>query len=82
MLGADIMSTRDINVALLATIPESEQKQILDYLLKNFCQDNMLEPKSQNEIYSELAESRASYEHGNYRDFDAFIDELGIEYGI
>ena len=82
MLGADIMSTRDINVALLATISEAEQKQILDYLLKNFCKDNVLEPKSKSKIYSELAESRACYECGNYGDFDAFIDELCIEYGV
>ncbi len=82
MIGADVMNTREINLALLKTIPDAQQEQILDYLLKNFCKGNELEPKSKAKIFSELAESRSSYEHGNYRDFDRFLDELSLEYGV
>ena len=35
-----------------------------------------------DEIYSELAESRACYERGEYEDFDTALDDIGKKYGL
>lgn len=39
-------------------------------------------PKTAEEIYSDLAASRAFYEHGNYQDFDDVLDTISKKYGI
>lgn len=82
MLGVDIMNAKEANIALLSTIPEDVQKQIFVYLTQNFCNNNPYKPKSAEEIYSELEESRACYEHGEYDDFDDALDEISEKYGI
>lgn len=82
MLGVDIMSTKEVNIALLSTIPEDAQQQILVYLTQNFCKGNPFKPKSAEEIYSELAESRACYEQGEYEDFDDALDDINKKYGL
>lgn len=82
MSGVDIMSTREMNIALLSTIPESAQQQIFLYLTQNFCNGNPYKPKSAEEIYSELAESRACYERGEYEDLDGALDEISRKYGL
>ena len=76
------MSTREANVALLSTIPEDAQQQIFIYLTENFCADNPYKPKSANEIYTDLAESRACYERGDFEDFDDALDDISKKYGI
>jgi len=82
MTGVDIMSTRDVNIALLSTIPEDYQQQIFLYLTENYCNGNPFTPKSAKEIYSELAESRACYERGEYEDFDDALDDISKKYGL
>ena len=82
MLGVDFMSTRDTNVALLATIPEDAQKQIYIYLTQNFCDGNPYKPKSAKEIYADLAESHACYERGEFEDFDDALDDISEKYGL
>ena len=82
MMGVDTMSTREANIALLSTIPEDAQQQIFVYLTQNFCNGNPFKPKSAEEIYSELAESRASYERGEYEDFDDALDDISDKYGL
>ena len=82
MLGADFMSTKEANMALLSTIPENAQQQIFVYLTQNFCNGNPYKPKSAEEIYSELAESRACYERGEYEDFDDALDDISKKYGL
>ena len=82
MLGADFMSTKEANMALLSTIPENAQQQIFVYLTQNFCNGNPYKPKSAEEIYSELAESRACYERGEYEDFDDALDDISRKYGL
>lgn len=76
------MITREMNIALLSTIPESAQQQIFLYLTQNFCNGNPYKPKSAEEIYSELAESRACYERGEYEDLDGALDEISRKYGL
>lgn len=76
------MSTKEVNIALLSTIPEDAQQQILVYLTQNFCKGNPFKPKSAEEIYSELAESRACYEQGEYEDFDDALDDINKKYGL
>lgn len=82
MIGANAMNMKETNIALLSTIPESSQQQIYMYLTKNFCNRNPYRPKSAKEIYSELAESRASYERGEYEDFDDALDDISEKYGL
>ena len=43
---------------------------------------NPFSPLSSQEIYSELAESRARYERGEYEDFDEVIDGIRKIYGL
>jgi len=82
MLGADTMSTREVNIALLSTIPETAQHQIYVYLTENFCKKNPFNPLTAEQIYAELAESRACYERGEYEDFDDALDEISEKYGL
>ena len=82
MSGVDIMSIKEINIALLSTIPEDAQQQIFEYLTQNFCDGNPFKPKSAEEIYSELAESRACYEQGEYEDFDSALGDMSRKYGL
>lgn len=76
------MSTKEANIALLSTIPEDAQKQIFIYLTNNFCDGNPFKPKSADEIYADLAESRECYARGEYQDFDEAIDEISKKYGL
>ena len=82
MLGVDTMSTREVNIALLSTIPENAQQQIYVYLTENFCKGNPFRALSANEMYAELSESRACYERGECEDFDAALDEISEKYGL
>lgn len=82
MLGVDTMSIKEANIALLLTIPEDAQQQIFEYLTQNFCDGNPFKPKSAEEIYSELAESRACYERGEYEEFDDALDDISRKYGL
>ena len=75
MLGAENMSTREANIALLSTIPEEVQQQ-------NFCDGNPLEPKSAEDIYAELEASRACFNRGEYEDFDDALDEISKKYDL
>ena len=76
------MSTLEANLELLSTIPEERQKEIQSYLLINFCGNNPYKPLNGDEILSELAESRASYDRGEGEDFDKALDEIGEKYGL
>lgn len=82
MTGVNIMNIKEANIALLSTIPEDSQKQIYLYLTKNFCRENPFRPKSAEEIYTDLAESRACYERGEYEDFDDALDDISKRYGL
>ena len=77
-----IITVKEANIALLSTIPEDAQQQIFVYLTQNFCGGNPFKPMSADEIYSELAESRACYERGEYEDFDTALDDIGKKYGL
>lgn len=76
------MSTLEVNLALLLTIPEDRQEEIQSYLLTNFCTDNPYKPLSGSEILAELAESRACYQAGEGEELDKVLDEIGDRYGI
>ena len=52
MIGDDVMSTREANIALLSKIPDIEQQRIFIYLTENFCLDNPFKAKSAEEIYA------------------------------
>ena len=82
MKGGIVMSTLEANLELLSTIPEERQKEIQSYLLINFCRNNPYKPLNEDEILSELAESRASYARGEGEDFDKALDEIGEKYGL
>lgn len=41
-----------------------------------------LKPKSAQEIYEELEESRKCYERGEYQDFDEAIEEISQKYNL
>lgn len=76
------MSTLEANLALISTIPEEHQEEIRTYLLMNFCTNNPYKPLSANEVLSELAQARESYENGEGEDFDTAIDEISAKYGL
>lgn len=76
------MSTKEANIALLSTIPEEAQQQIFIYLTHNFCKDNPYKPKTAEEIYSDLAESRACYERGEFKNFEDALNEISSRYGL
>lgn len=80
--GSSYMSTLEANLALLLTIPEEQQEEIQSYLLTNFCTDNPYRPLSGDEIFAELAESRACYLAGGGEDLDKVLDEIGDRYGL
>ena len=82
MKGDIAMSTLEANLELLSTIPEERQKEIQRYLLVNFCGNNPYKPLSEEEILSELAESRGCYDRGEGEDFDKALDEIGAKYGL
>ena len=42
----------------------------------------VLRPKSEQEIWEELAESRACYERGEYMDFDEVLDMISKKYEL
>ena len=81
-LGVDNMSIKETNIALLSTLPEKAQQQIYVYLTTNFCDDNPFKPKTADEIYNKLAESRACYERGEFEDFDDALNEISEKYGL
>ena len=58
-----------------------EQDKILDHL-SNYCDDNPFKPLSEDEICSELAQSRMCYERGEYEDFDDALYEISRKYGL
>lgn len=76
------MSTLEANLELLSTIPEELQKEIQRYLLVNFCENNPYRPLDENDILSELAESRVCCDRGEGEDFDKALDEIGARYGL
>lgn len=76
------MSMKEANIALLSTIPESEQQKIYDYLLKHYGENSPFKPLSAKEIEAELAEARACYERGEYEDFDEALDEISAKYDL
>lgn len=58
---------------------------ITEELRKNLCildEDCPFTPKSSADIYADLAESRASYERGEYMDFDEALEEISKAYDI
>lgn len=82
MQGAHIMSMKEANIALLSMIPESEQKEINDYLLKHCGKNSPFRPMSAEEIAAELTESRECYERGDYADFEEALDKISAKYGL
>lgn len=60
------------------------QDDIIGYVneKKNNREQNPFEPLSAEEIYAELAESRACYERGEYEDFDDALDAISKKYGL
>ena len=44
--------------------------------------DTLFKPLSAEKIYSELEESRACYERGEYEDFDDALDEISKKYDL
>lgn len=77
-----VMSTLEVNLALLSTIPEECQKEIQNYLLMNFCGSNPYKPLSENEILSELSESRMLYDNGEGEELGKVISDIGEKYGL
>ena len=82
MLGADAMSMKETNIALLSTIPEEFQSQIYNYLTKNFCKTGPFAPRSADEIYSDLAAAREYTARGMYEDFDDALDDISARYEL
>ncbi len=76
------MSIKEINIALLSTIPEEAQLQIFEYLTSNFCKGNPYKPKTAEEIYTELAESRVCYGRGEYEGFDDALSDISNKCGL
>ncbi len=48
----------------------------------NITNENPYAPKSAEEIFKDLAESKACYERGEYEDFDEALDEVSKKYGL
>ena len=71
------MGTREAKSALLSTIPES-----ILYLTQNFNGVNPFKPKTADQIYADLGESRNFYKCGEYEDFDNALNEISERYGL
>ena len=76
------MSTKEANIELISTLPDSDQEKIFVYLSENFCGDSPYKPMSKQEIYRELAEARECYTKGDYQDFDEALDDISRKYGL
>lgn len=82
MSGVDVVSIKEINVALISKIPEDAQQQIFVYLTQNFCNENPLAPKSVEEIYADLEQSRICHDRGEYEDLNDVLDSINKKYGL
>lgn len=51
-------------------------------LINNLCNSSPYKPKSADNIYSDLAESRANYKRGEYEDFNKALEEISKEYNL
>lgn len=49
---------------------------------KKDIEDKLFKPLSEQEILSELEESRACYENGEYMDFDDALEIISKKYGL
>jgi len=76
------MSTKEINIAILSAIPDDEQEDIFEYLKSNYCSGTPYEPLSKEEILTQLAESRANYNNGEFEDFDIALNDISNKYGL
>jgi hypothetical protein len=74
------MAIKEENISIISKLPEHAQKQVHEYLTQNYC--NPFRPKSTEEIYAELAESRDCYARGEYRKVSAALDEMKKKYGF
>lgn len=82
MSGVDVVSIKEINVALISKIPEDAQQQIFVYLTQNFCNENPFAPKSAEEIYADLERSGICHDRGEYEDLDDVLDSISKKYGL
>ena len=63
-------------------MPTLMDKEVNMDLTQNSFKGNSWNLKSAEEIYLELAESRACYELGEYEDFDDALDDISKKYGL
>ena len=63
-------------------MPTLMDKEVNMDLTQNSFKGNPLNLKSAEEIYSELAESRACYERGEYENFDDALDDISRKYSL
>ncbi len=75
------MSTSVKHIASLSAIPENEQKTLHEHSASHY-DNNPFKPRSTDEVLSELAESRACYDRGEYKDMDDALDEISKKYGL
>ena len=76
-----IINIKKADNVLLPEAPESEREKSNGHLSGHY-NSNPLKPLSADEIYSELAEARASYARGEFEDFDDAIDKISEKYGL
>ena len=74
-LGDDIINIEN-RISVSVNSEDFQHKMLFGFV------DNPFKPKSRNDIYTELEESRAAYERGEYEDFDKVLDEICEKYGI
>lgn len=79
------MTMLESTISMLKVLPEADLVEIQHFaqkLLQRRTASGSLVPKSREDIYAELENSRQQILDGNYQDAEEFIAEVRSEYGI
>ncbi|MCD8152389.1 MAG: hypothetical protein LUD71_04845 [Clostridiales bacterium] len=79
------MSTIDATLSMLEAMPEDARIRVMEFTQKLFVSKkpaNPYTPLSQDQILSDLAESRQQIEEGRVRLMEEALDEIEKRYGF
>lgn len=82
MSGVNLMSTKDINIALLSSLPEEAQEDIFVYLVNNYCSNSPFARKTSDQMLDDLQKSRLCFEQGDYENYEDALNKISQKYGI
>ncbi|MCQ2558053.1 MAG: hypothetical protein MJ135_02930 [Oscillospiraceae bacterium] len=79
------MSTLEATVSMLEVLSEADLLRIQTFakcLFMSQGHENPFQPLTKGQIIAQLDESAKEYAHGQFKDADAFADEMMEKYGL